>query len=230
MTLKRGFTLVEMLVVIAILGILTAVAIPMLSSSFALAQKSNCVSNLRQIWVATNGYATEYNSYPLAYSTTLPDGTRVEGWKDSIIPYFGANTDLSNVFFCPSCSLPVADKQNAPSYGGNPRIMRDPRSRNAEPIRPVNIKYHSRVFLFADGAQRSATGGSDANLYREWGNSNDAFVNEPLSMGPDTDGTAGSRGHFRFRHDKKTMNVVMVDGSIHSFKNGEMLNANVVLD
>ncbi|HEX8463058.1 MAG TPA: prepilin-type N-terminal cleavage/methylation domain-containing protein [Abditibacterium sp.] len=46
---RRAFTLVEMLVVLAIVGLLAAILLPVVSRARASARTSTCASNLRQI-------------------------------------------------------------------------------------------------------------------------------------------------------------------------------------
>jgi prepilin-type N-terminal cleavage/methylation domain-containing protein len=54
-----GFTLVELLVVLVILGALTGLAIPIIRSSMASADKAGCLSNLRQVGIGLQLYLQE---------------------------------------------------------------------------------------------------------------------------------------------------------------------------
>lgn len=52
----RGFTLVELLIVIAIIGLLVSLTVPAIQASRESARRSNCTSNLRQCGIALNSY------------------------------------------------------------------------------------------------------------------------------------------------------------------------------
>jgi len=58
---KEGFTLVEIMIVVMIIGLLAALAIPSMQKARDNAQEKSCINNLRQIKGAVQMYATEYN-------------------------------------------------------------------------------------------------------------------------------------------------------------------------
>ncbi len=66
----KGFTLIELLVVIAIIGILATVVLVSLNSARSKSRDTRRVSDLRQISLALEMYASENNTYPLSATCT----------------------------------------------------------------------------------------------------------------------------------------------------------------
>ncbi|MEM6506576.1 MAG: prepilin-type N-terminal cleavage/methylation domain-containing protein, partial [Planctomycetota bacterium] len=64
---RRGFTLVELLVVISIIGLLIGIAVPVISKVRGAAEKVTCSSCLRQIGLVVESYTIEHKeTYPVA--------------------------------------------------------------------------------------------------------------------------------------------------------------------
>ena len=96
---SRGFTLIEMLVVIAIISILAAFMFPALSKARKMAQRSSCMANLKQIGYAMKMYLADHNN--LFPPVTTADWTlRGFGWisETFYVPYLGTY----DVFHCPA--------------------------------------------------------------------------------------------------------------------------------
>ena len=75
---KRGFTLVELLVVISVVGILAGILLPSLAKAKAKANRVKCASNLRQIHAAFAMFSSDYDGR-LPWTLTHDQG--VELWK-----------------------------------------------------------------------------------------------------------------------------------------------------
>ena len=57
--MKKGFTLVEIMIVVAIIGLLAAIAIPSFMKARTTSQKNACINNLRQIEAGKDQYAID---------------------------------------------------------------------------------------------------------------------------------------------------------------------------
>ena len=59
----RGLSLIELLTVVMIIGVLTALLIPALAGARRAAQRTQCASNLRQLTAAMMNYTVEFKGY-----------------------------------------------------------------------------------------------------------------------------------------------------------------------
>ena len=121
---RHGFTLIELLVVIAIIAILAAILFPVFAKAREKARQSSCLSNLKQIGLATLQYVQDYD-------TRMPQYTRISSINHTaqvkINPYI-ANLQI---WACPSGSVnyfyyfdnwPGAPATFLGSYGWNNRL------------------------------------------------------------------------------------------------------------
>src|SRR2546423_12207759 len=88
--LKLGFTRVEIMIVVAIIGLLAAIAIPNFVKARTTAQANACINNLRQIDSAKQQWALEQR----VGTNTTPGVTDID-------PYLGRSGNSSNVT-CPA--------------------------------------------------------------------------------------------------------------------------------
>ena len=104
---RKAFTLMEMLVVIAIIAILASILIPTMSSSREKARTAYCANNLSQIGKALISYCDEHKEQ-------LPGVNDADKsiWDTALLPYLGYAT---NLFFCPSDPLKM-DRHDLRSY------------------------------------------------------------------------------------------------------------------
>src|SRR4028119_636555 len=70
---NHAFTLVELLIVLAIIGLLAAILMPMLSRARERARQTACATNLSQIALAVQMYRQEEGRYPGSLAFILPN-------------------------------------------------------------------------------------------------------------------------------------------------------------
>ena len=83
---SRGFTLVELLVVITIIGILIALLLPAVQAAREAARRAKCSNNLKQIGLALLNYESAHGTFPAGGSHS-PSGWYGFSWMIQIFPY-----------------------------------------------------------------------------------------------------------------------------------------------
>jgi type II secretion system protein G len=71
---QRGFTLLELLVVVAIIGIIVAISVANYMNAIEKARQRQTMANMRSISTAVEIYLADWNAYPPSAAYTLPSG------------------------------------------------------------------------------------------------------------------------------------------------------------
>ncbi len=96
--LPPAFTLVELLVVIAVIAILAALLLPVLSRTKLKAMQTQCLSNLKQMALAHTMYLSDYHETCFPYDTTTGNNLL---WMGRLIDY---QARVDTVRICPAAS------------------------------------------------------------------------------------------------------------------------------
>src|SRR5688572_7073348 len=94
----RGFTLVEILVVIAIIGILVGLLLPAVQAAREAARRTSCFNNMKQIGLALHSYHDTFRTLPPGWLAHDPvtrqpwtEGETGWGWASLILPFIEQN-------------------------------------------------------------------------------------------------------------------------------------------
>lgn len=175
-----GFTLVELLVAIAIVSILAALLLPGLSRAREAARRVSCTSNLKQIGMAFAMYLQENRDrYPAAQdpvSTTpyywLWMG---RGWRAMLTDYIPGGKDNPSVFWCPTDQR-AANQYESTSYAYSMAFYHSPEQINQ--MSDVSYNY-SNPFPTIPQRSASVLHPGEKVLVGEWFANHTAYSNDP---------------------------------------------------
>ncbi len=236
---RRGaFTLIELLTVIAIIGILATIIIPVVGRVRETAMKSKSVSNLRQWGTALHLYAGENrNLLPLRGPADRPTWTQVstdndaarQAWYNALPPYVSER---------PLRDLATAGEQ-ARLYADD-TIHRDPRAEFTAARKAGNPCFS---YTLNSQLHTSRSGGADlpsairhpitrfpnpANtvyLFETRSNPNDGT---PAETADNQSGRAyGHSRHVSYRYNGR-VSMIFLDGSVRTYPSAEIYTGNDV--
>ena len=245
---SRGFTLVELLVVIGIIALLISILLPALNKARESAANVKCLSNLKQIGMAIIMYGNDNKgAIPYGYG---PGGNPNDCYDDQLVKYLPGNQannlgkpgNKARVFLCPSVLIPTAaDGGEAIHYGCLPFVFYanwyvapgdHPKTEKISRIRRP-----TEIIAVGDNNQSFSDGGSwvDLDDYNQddyhipKGAKVDPGLAAPITGNRDGTGPSGIRyRHFERRNGKDgSANMVFFDGHAESMKLGSVTQKNL---
>lgn len=137
---RKSFTLIELLIVIAIIALMASMLLPAIAKSRESAKMIVCQSRLKQLGMAFNMYVQDWDNY-------FP---RTAGWANSLLPYAAAaasNVMREKVYMCPSEKHPYKEV----AYLYNRRLAGESGYSAGTTINTIN-KPTSVIVLYDDSA------------------------------------------------------------------------------
>jgi prepilin-type N-terminal cleavage/methylation domain-containing protein/prepilin-type processing-associated H-X9-DG protein len=215
---SRAFTLIELLVVISVVAGLMAVLVPALAKARQQGKSVSCLSNLRQLAIASQVYVSNNDGYyPIAYmyQYTYPvfisyawDFTTIKNWdtlEQKVIPgLLWEGKTIEEVQQCPSfkgSSTWLADPYTGYNYNTS-YIGHGQLESIVTPAMAVMVKRPGRCALFGDG---------------QWSGGANKFMRAPWPSEGDEGFSGRYAGTQGYRHCGKT-NVVYCDGHTATVK------------
>jgi prepilin-type N-terminal cleavage/methylation domain-containing protein/prepilin-type processing-associated H-X9-DG protein len=240
----RGFSLIELLIVISIIAVLAGLLLPSIGLVRASANVAKCASNLRQLGMASMGYAEDWRDTVVPIKG-LPFPGRTNsgiGWFQRLPPYFGVPADhpmepgvstqgtLANfkgVFWgCPTWKgLTVGGTAGswAPGYGMSacpdlPNSWMNSNFHNYNFSTKVGEWGAARLFTFS-GINNASSRAMliDANDWCTWADDTNPAQCRPAYTSISVDGSWNPISQGPARHKGK-LNAVFYDGHVKSLR------------
>lgn len=186
--LRFGFTLIELLVVITIIALIAAILFPVFGRARENARRSSCLSNMKQIGLASTQYLQDYDGmFPLQWNSTinnyLSPNTAVPGQRMNFFLQLSSYLHNTQIFACPS-GTPFPDSgTNKPNASGNATYVTngvvlhvwDNATWFQRPLREAVIPESSSTILLQEFAfntnaciQRPRANSSNTSQYEWW--------------------------------------------------------------
>ena len=214
---KRGFTMVEVLVVITIIAVLSALGMGAVRSGMARAKQVHCASNMRQIGVALTAYAGNNNGF---FPETTHTAALNKAWIAALEEEMGSAYD--NLRLCPADPhMEERRERGGTSYVLNSYIF-------VPEIGPFGEELSERcnnincipepertlmAFIVSEGQTVEAT--SDHTHSRAWTGS---WENVLRDIQPDRH----RAGRANSDHSKGSANYLFVDGHVENWRSSEV--------
>ena len=213
-----GFTLIEILVVVAIIALLAAILLPSLSHARQATRATICLSNLRQFVMAANVYTYNHKGrYPIAYHFLFqpPSLSISYAWDFTTIQDWSIGTTTVKPGLLWQGCKTAMEIQQCPSFEGGANWMEDPYTGYnyntsyighgsaesiPEPARVSSVRRPALCAIFGDG---------------QWQGGANKFMRAPFKNPGDESFSGRHAGTQGYRHLGKTK-VAFCDGHAQS--------------
>lgn len=215
---NRGFTLIEVLVVMAIIGVLIALILPAVQYAREASRRATCMNNLKQIGVALHTYHSDHGTFPPAwtYAPNLPGSTgqngrnvSVYGWGTFLLPQLDQTSLFQNMGVHSGSIQPPTTVEHVHT---SLAAYRCPSDTSLDVVRPVA---NGNLII---GGRRNAV----SNYLANWGTSGRRDGRRRDPSAGNENGGGNYRGNGVFYQNSRVRIGDIKDGSSNVFCIGEV--------
>ncbi len=225
-SLRRGFTLVELLVVVAIIAILAGLSMAVFTNAINKAKTAVCQANLRHIGIGLLSFAADNDGCLPESGATIPyntvdSTTGKNGWTQQIEPYMGgvesaAANGINKVYVCPDSSTRIPSNINYSYFVGAHAAYAEAGCFAA--VRLSKIHNPSALIMAGDIAYNDFTA-TDADK--------DDYTQDPAFNGI-TSTDDGKTGTGKLPIHGGSVNILFADGHVENLRGFDNLNMTTV--
>ena len=202
--MRVGFTLVELLVVIAVIGILVGLLLPAVNASRAAARRTQCINNMRQVGLGLHNYATAHGGQ---FPEVSGHGVlREEAWIFTLGPFM---EQVDEIRICPDDPQRVqrlADKETSYVLNGYLGVVVDLDLGGGLRVRNIHgtkkninkIKATSRTIAMFEAGDGVHVDHIHSYDWFSLNNINDGTVFEAVSHEVDVDRHSGTGANYLY--------------------------------
>ena len=231
--MRRFFTLIELLIVVAIIAILAAMLLPSLNKALSSARKTQCLSNLRSIGIAMGNYLNDNNVFQQIAAAEAVEGIYyANAWKAQLGLFLGLSKIQNleekrkaffnkGVFVCPEWRFEKMTQAYRNYVSGSPLLRSDGGGGYGQ-------SYFSEPLGYLSSTARFYVRPNQVNVPSETvviGESSDIMAPDPFQASNFYAGNLGvTRNYFAGRHDGyRTMPILWADSHCSLMRNEELM-------